>query len=110
MLDTVDHVDVVERDPRIVRTVGRWLQSEYGDRVTIHRGNALTIQWPRGTKWSVVWHDIWPTIASDNLVEMEKLHRKYGNRCRWQGSWAQAECRWMRRKEASWMPPEWALA
>jgi hypothetical protein len=102
MLDTVDHVDVVERDQRIVRTVGRWLRSEYGDRVTVHHADAYTKQWPKGTRWRVVWHDIWPTIASDNLDEMTRLHRKYGSRCDWQGSWCQTECRWMRRKEAEW--------
>jgi hypothetical protein len=102
MLDTVDHVDVVERDGRVINSIGAWYRSEYGDRVTIHHGDALTIPWPRGSRWNVVWHDIWPTIASDNLAEMETLHRRYGNRARWQGSWCQRECRWMRRKEAEW--------
>jgi hypothetical protein len=111
MLDTVDHVDVVERDQRIIRTVGAWYKAEYGDRLTIHHDDAFTIQWPKGTRWNVVWHDIWPTIASDNLPEMERLHRKYGSRSRFQASWCASECRWMRRKEREWEAhPERAFA
>jgi hypothetical protein len=104
-LDVLSHVDVVESDQRIIDTVGAWYQSEYGDRLTIHHGDAMTIKWPKGRKWHVVWHDIWPTIGSDNLAEMTRLHRRYGGRSQWQGSWCQAECRRMRDVENN--PSRW---
>ena len=83
----VTHVDVVENDPRVAQHVGKWFVDTYGDRVTIHEADAYEIQWPKGTRWAVAWHDIWPDLCTDNLEEMAKLHRKYGRRVRWQGSW-----------------------
>lgn len=83
-LNDVEHIDVVETDERIVRLLGR----EYADpRVTIHYDDAFEIQWPVGTHWDVVWHDIWLDLTEDNLPEMHRLHRKYGRRAEWQGSW-----------------------
>jgi hypothetical protein len=92
-LDVLSHVDVVEQDQRIIDTIGAWFVQEYGDRITIHQGDAYTIKWPKGQKWNVVWHDIWPSISADNLPEMTTLHRRYGGRSQWQGSWCQRECR-----------------
>lgn len=88
-LDNVEHVDVVEVDARIIEAVGPFYAS---DRVTIHYGDALTMQWRVGTRWSVAWHDIWPYITSENLPTMARLHRMYGRRTDWQGSWARYEC------------------
>jgi hypothetical protein len=99
MLDVLTHVDVVESDQRIIDTIGAWFVQEYGDRVTIHQGDAMTIKWPKGTRWHVVWHDIWPHISPDNLPEMTTLHRRYGQRSQWQGSWCQSECRRVRDQE-----------
>lgn len=50
----------------------------------------LTIKWPTGTYWDVAWYDIWPEITSDNLEGMKRLHRSYGRRVGWQGSWARS--------------------
>ncbi len=88
MLDVLDHVDVVELDPRVVEHVGAWFTAEYGNRVTVHHDDMLTIKWPKGTYWDVAWYDIWPEITSDNLEGMKALHRSYGRRVGWQGSWA----------------------
>jgi hypothetical protein len=85
----VEHVDVVEHDKRIIDAIGPHYA---GERCTIHHADAYTITWPVGSHWSVVWHDIWPSIGSDNLPEMGKLHRKYGRRADWQGSWARDLC------------------
>jgi hypothetical protein len=54
--------------------------------------DALEYQPPKGIKYGMVWHDIWDDICTDNLPEMEKLHRKYGRRCLWQGSWGKELC------------------
>lgn len=85
-LPNVEHVDVVELNPDVIALCGPAFD-RYGARVTIHEGDCLTRKWPTGVRWSVVWHDIWPDICTDNLPEMATLHRKYGRRCDWQGSW-----------------------
>jgi hypothetical protein len=93
--DTVEHVDVVEIDERIIRLIGKGVYDD--PRVECHEHDALTMKFPRGMMWSVVWHDIWPTISEDNLRQMHRLHRMYGHRCAWQGSWCRGEAEWMRR-------------
>lgn len=86
----VSHVDVVEISSEVVQLVS----PHYPDpRVTIHHADAFTIQWPNNTRWDIVWHDIWPTISSDNLPEMTRLHKKYAGRCGWQGSWLKESIR-----------------
>lgn len=83
--DDVDHVDVVELSEDVIKLVGPTYES---DRVHIHHGDAMTFRFPPGTRWDVIWHDIWSTLCTDNLHEMHKLHRRYGRRCdHWQGSW-----------------------
>jgi hypothetical protein len=47
--------------------------------------------------FDVVWHDIWDGICSDNLPGMIKLHRKYGRRADWQGSWCRDRCKSLKR-------------
>lgn len=98
----VEHVDVVEKDPRVVDLVGSHYQSD--PRVTIHTDDAYTIKWPTGTTWDVAWHDIWPDLCTDNLPLMTKLHRRYGRRVGWQGSWGRSllESHARREKRSGW--------
>lgn len=98
-LDVLGHVDVVEIDARVIKHVGGWFQDKYGDAVTVHEGDAYEIKWPKGTRWNVAWHDIWPTLCTDDLAEMGKLHRRYGQRVDWQGSWGRETLQRMRRQE-----------
>jgi hypothetical protein len=42
--------------------------------------------------FDAAWHDLWDNITSDNLPTMHKLHRKYGKKATWQGSWCREEC------------------
>jgi hypothetical protein len=83
----VAHVDVVEIDPDVIALVGpRYLDP----RLVIHEGDAFTYRFPPHTRWDVCWHDIWDSITADNLPEMHHLHRRYGTRVGWQGSWGRA--------------------
>lgn len=88
---TVDHVTVVEKSSDVILLVGKHYEKKYGDRLTIVCADSLKWKAPKRHRYSVVWHDIWNNICADNLPEMHRLHRKYGRRCDWQGSW----CRWM---------------
>lgn len=88
----IEHLTVVENSPDVITLVGSHWQDRYGDRLTIMLADAFDWQPPKNTRYCVVWHDIWSNITSDNLPEMHKLHRKYGRRCGWQGSWCRNLC------------------
>lgn len=82
----VTGIDVIECDKRIIELVGPTYASDR--RVTIHEGDAYDITWPPRRRWDAVWHDIWLDLDwCVNLPGMSKLHRKYGTRAGWQGSW-----------------------
>lgn len=91
----VEYVDVVELEQDIIDLVA---PSYIDTRVHIQQADAYTIQWGKTDKWTVAWHDIWANICSDNLDGMTKLHRKYGHRVMWQGSWNKAECLYQRQQ------------
>lgn len=82
--ESVAHVDVVELEPDVIKLTGPALKDK---RLTIHRGDCFKRVWPPGTKWDVVWHDIWDAICADNLPSMRELSRKFGRRCKWQACW-----------------------
>jgi len=54
---------------------------------------------PRGSRYDVIWFDIWPDIAPARLPEMARLHRRFapylnrGNSRRWMDSWHRRETR-----------------
>ncbi len=84
-LDNVTDVTVIERSADVIKLVGPML--ERFSKVTIVHADAYTWQPPKGHRYQVVWHDIWDDLCTDNLPEMTTLHRRYGRRCDWQGSW-----------------------
>ena len=85
----VTKATVIEIDADVIALVA----PHYNDkRVHIINADAYEYQPPKGVRYGMVWHDIWSDICSDNLDGMKKLHRKYGRRSEWQGSWARYEC------------------
>lgn len=85
----VTHVTVVEASADVIALVGPHYA---GPRVTIVHSDAMTYQPPKGERFGAVWHDIWDDITADNLEDMKTLHRRYGRRTDWQGSWARELC------------------
>lgn len=82
--------DVVEIDQRVIDAISPPLFDlavEHNVDLRVWTGDALTKQWPKGQRWAVVWHDIWIDICEDNRGQMSTLHRRFGRRCDWQGSW-----------------------
>jgi len=101
----VEHVDVVESDKRVISLVGPYYTID--ERVTIHHADAFeqSKTWPKDTRWNLAWHDIWADLCEDNLQEMFKLHRSYGRRVDWQGSWGKEDLirqRIRERRERGW--------
>lgn len=85
----VTKVTVVE----ISKTLIDMVSPHYVDpRVSFICADALKYKPPKGERYNMVWHDIWDYICADNLPEMTRLHRKYGRRTDWQGSWCKREC------------------
>lgn len=86
-MENVIRVDVVEVSSDVIKLVGPQFK---GTKVVIHRDSAFAIEWARGVKWDLAWHDIWNNIPNeDNLPEITRLKRKYGRRVGWQGVWCE---------------------
>lgn len=85
----VTDITVVEISQDVIDMVSPHYEDS---RVTIICASAFDYQPPKGKRYGMVWHDIWSYICADNLTEMHKLHRKYGKRADWQGSWCRNEC------------------
>jgi hypothetical protein len=85
--DHVEHVDVVELDERVIRLVGSHYAKD--PRVHLHQADAYEqmARWPEGSRWDVVWSDIWPDLCTDNLKDMTRLRRSYGRRSHWNDCW-----------------------
>lgn len=96
---TIEHTTVIEKSADVIQLIATHWQNRYGNRLTIIHADAFAYKPPKGRRYCVVWHDIWDNITSDNLPEMHKLHRKYGRRCDWQGSWCRWECEQTRKRE-----------
>ena len=87
--DIVETVTVIEKSQDVIDLVSEYFTD---DRVNIIKDDAFEYIPTVGFRFNAVWHDIWDYITSDNLPEMTKLHRKYGRRTDWQGSWCKYEC------------------
>jgi hypothetical protein len=97
--ETVQQIDVVEIDPEVIALVGPHYEATAataGKTLAIHQGDAYAIQWPAGTQWDCAWHDVWPDLCTDNLPQMATLHRRYGRRVKWQGSWGRSYLEYQR--------------
>ena len=88
----VTRVTVLENSLDVIYLVGKYYEDKYGDRLTIVFGDAFDYKPPVNVRYGAVWHDIWDNICGDNLPDMHKLHRKYGRRTDWQGSWCRRMC------------------
>lgn len=97
--EDVEHVLCIEKDPDVIALVAPHYEARYGDKIEIREDDAFTWKPKRGQRWDVGWHDIWATLCTDNLDEMSKLHRRFGRRCGWQGSWGKGLLRSRRRQE-----------
>lgn len=87
--DHVKHVDVIEKDERVIQLVGGHYLKD--SRVRIHHADARTKVklWGKDQRWDVGWTDIWPDFCADNLPEMKLFSDFYGSRCRWHGNWGE---------------------
>lgn len=99
-LPNVTRVDVVEISTDVAELVGPTLQERYGDRFNLLIDNVME-QKPLSSEsgYSVIWHDIWDNLCTDNLPEMATLHRRWARRTQWQGSWGREFLQYQRARE-----------
>lgn len=100
----VEHATVIEMEEDVIKLVGSYYLNKFGaERLTIIHASAFDFKPPRGAFYNMVWHDIWDDICTDNLPEMATLHRRYGRRCDWQGSWSKETCKaYAKRENREW--------
>jgi hypothetical protein len=97
----VDHVDVVEIDPDIMRIVGAEFAGN--PRVTLHQGDALTYDFGPETRWDCAWHDLYiDDSAADLHAAHVQLIHNYRERIPHQGAWQLP--RWIKRIVAARHP------
>lgn len=88
----VEHVTVIELEQDVIDLVAPHYYQMFGDeRLTVVCADAYEYMPPRGARYQMVWHDVWSCICADNWPLYGKLHRKYGRRADWQGSWVRDE-------------------
>jgi hypothetical protein len=94
----VTSVTVVEKSGEVIELVCPHI---YHDKLTVVHADAFEWEPPPDTHFNIAWHDIWPTMCSDNLIEMEALRQHYSpyiapsvQRC-----WNEAQCMQMERNE-----------
>lgn len=101
--NSVRSLTIIERERAVVRLVEPWLRGlDTHNRLRVVVADSLTWKPPRDVRYTVVWHDIWQNACEDNLEQMKFLHRRYGRRCDWQGSWSRAELKRSKRAYSTW--------
>lgn len=85
----VKHVDVVERDKRVIDLIGPHYLTD--GRVVIHHADAMEQMkaWDADTRWDVAWTDIWPDLTPDNIPQMREFTAFYEERCKFHGNWGE---------------------
>ena len=80
-------VEVIEIDPDVIALVGVRLMELYPDNVNIIQADALNWKPMPDQRYGIVWHDIWDTICTDDLIEHTVLSSRFARRTSWQGLW-----------------------
>lgn len=93
----VEAVTVLEINPDVIALVAPTLH----DKVTVIEADALEWPVPKGAKWDVIWHDIWPEISLDDCENRSKLSRKFARNWRvFHSAWAKEEIRRQQRESS----------
>lgn len=77
---------------------------DHKERLEIVCADIFDYKAPRGTKYDVIYFDIWPDMSTKNLEDMEVLHKKFQYRRApqsWMGSWFRSELL-ARRRQGRW--------
>jgi hypothetical protein len=95
-------VRVIEIDQEVIDLISPFYKKKFGDRFEVIHANAFDYKPSPGEEYAIAWHDVWNDICEDNLEGIARLHRKWGRRVEWQGSWLKEFLIRMRRRNKSW--------
>lgn len=95
----IESITIIEKSEEVINLV--YPTYSYDKRLKVIHADGLSYSPDKGKRFDAVWHDIWGTISGDNISEMSILHRRYGKRTRWQGSWCKEMCLMQRRSNSS---------
>lgn len=87
---TVGHITVIERDTELCELIGPHYTGD--SRVRLICADAFTWKPDRGDRFDYAWHDIWPSICSDNIPEIKTLTKRFRRACGSQDAWAYFDC------------------
>jgi spermidine synthase len=100
LLPWMQRVDVIETDSDVIALVAghyRDMAARVGVELRIHHGDAYSgVEHfdSAADRFDAVWHDIWPTIGSRNVVGMDALIAHYAPLVSGrQMCWCEDECR-----------------
>jgi len=94
--EEVIHITVIEKSEDVIKLVSNHYLEMFPNKITIIQ--AAIFEWKPlvNAYYDIAWYDIWDNICADNLEEMKKLHRKFGRKTGWQGSWSRWWCEYYR--------------
>lgn len=92
----VERITVVENNADVIKLVGEQYMVR-DPRVRIIQCDAFDWKPAKRGVYSVVFHDIWPTISEENLPEMRRLSFMWRGKAKWIGYWNREGCRMQRR-------------
>jgi hypothetical protein len=99
----VSKVTVIEINPDVIALVEPHLRNRH--KIEVICADAHEWELPKGVRWDVIWHDIWPEVSLDDCESRNKLSRKFARRWRvFHGAWAKDEIRRLQAEErrSSW--------
>ena len=86
--EEVNHIDVIELSQDVIDLVAPYYEQLYPNKITFHCASIFDWKWDRDAYYDIAWFDIWDDLDYEvNLPQMAKLHRRFGKRAAWKGSW-----------------------
>jgi len=89
MKPEVSKVTVVELEQDVIDLVAPHYQLVYGNRLDVVCADAFEYEPPNGTRFNVVWSDIWPQIRPENWNDIQRLKKKYRCCSDWHKCWVE---------------------
>lgn len=92
----VTSVTVIEIDPGVIDLIAPQLNDP---RLTIIEADIFKWKPPVGAHYSVAYFDVWPTLCTDNLMEYDKVKRRFAKCSDVRLCWGQDTLRYHKRQE-----------
>jgi len=85
----VTKVTVVEISEEVIELVADHYNKLYPGKIEFIQADILEWNPPEEAAYGMVWFDIWDTICSENLEDIQMLHEKFLNYAAWSGAWSE---------------------